>query len=49
MAIDDLNAAITPHIAALQNPKDVHFKPEGYGFLAKQVEASIKTALPAKK
>ena len=49
VAIDDLNAAITPRIAELQNPKDVHFKPEGYAFLAKQVAASIGTALPAKK
>lgn len=49
VAIDDLNAAITPHLAEYQNPKDVHYKPEGYAFLAKQVSASIETALSAKK
>jgi acyl-CoA thioesterase-1 len=47
--IDDLNAAITPHLAELQNPKDVHYKPEGYALLAKQVAASVESALPAKK
>jgi acyl-CoA thioesterase-1 len=49
VAIDDLNAAITPRIAELQNPKDVHYKPEGYAFLARHVAASIEAALPAKK
>lgn len=49
VAIDDLNAAITPRIAELQNPKDVHFKTEGSAFLAKHVAASIETALAAKK
>ena len=49
VAIDDLNAAITPHIAELQNAKDVHYKPEGYAFLAKQVAASIEAALPRTK
>ena len=46
VALDDLNAAMTPHIAELQNTKDVHYKPEGYAFLAKQVAASIEAALP---
>ena len=49
VAIDDLSAAITPRIAELQNPKDVHYKPEGYAFLAKQVATSIEVALAAKK
>jgi lysophospholipase L1-like esterase len=49
VAIDDLNAAVTPRIAELQNPNDVHFKPESYAFLAKHVAASIETALTAKK
>jgi acyl-CoA thioesterase-1 len=49
VAIDDLNAAITPHLAELQNPKDVHYKPEGYAFLAKQVAASVEAALSARK
>ncbi|HEV7403280.1 MAG TPA: SGNH/GDSL hydrolase family protein [Chthoniobacteraceae bacterium] len=47
VAIDDLNAAITPHLAAMQNPKDVHYKPEGYALLAKQVAESIEAALAA--
>jgi lysophospholipase L1-like esterase len=49
VAIDDLNAAITPHLGELQNPKDVHYKPAGYALLAKEVAASIEAALPAKK
>jgi acyl-CoA thioesterase-1 len=49
VAIDDLNSAITPHLAEMQNAKDVHYKPEGYALLAKQVAASIEAALPAKK
>ena len=49
VAIDDLNAAITPHLGEMQIPKDVHYKPEGYATLAKQVAASIEVALPAKK
>jgi acyl-CoA thioesterase-1 len=48
IAIDDLNAAITPHLAELQNPKDVHYKGAGYELLAKQVAASIEAALAAK-
>lgn len=49
VAIDDLNGAITPRIAELQNAKDVHFKAEGSAFLAKQVAASIEAALAATK
>ena len=49
VAIDDLNAAITPRLAELQNPQDVHYKAAGYALLARQVAESIKTALPAKK
>ena len=49
VAIDDLHTAITPRLAELQNAKDVHYKPEGYAFLAKQVAASIEAALRAKK
>ena len=49
VAIDDLNAAITPRIAELQNAKDVHFKAEGSAFLAKQVVASIEAALSNEK
>ena len=49
VAIDDLNAAITPRIAELQNAKDVHFKAAGYAFLAEKVAASIGAALALKK
>jgi len=48
VAIDDLNARITPRLADLQTPHDVHYKPEGYAFLAEQVAAEIRRALPGK-
>ncbi len=38
---DDLFAAITPHLAKLQNPNDVHFKGEGYDFLGAKVSEAI--------
>lgn len=45
VAMDDLNAAITPSVAEMQQPNDVHFKPEGSARLASQVAASISSAL----
>jgi acyl-CoA thioesterase-1 len=42
---DDLNAHITPKLESLQNPHDVHYKPEGYEYLAEQVAKSIVMAL----
>jgi len=45
VAIDDLNAAVTPEIAKLQNPNDVHYNPEGYSVLGKAVVKSINAAL----
>ncbi len=48
VTVNDLNAAITPHLAKLQNPKDVHFNKEGSEFLAKQVAAKIEAQLPKK-
>ncbi|MBM4046037.1 MAG: SGNH/GDSL hydrolase family protein [Planctomycetes bacterium] len=45
VAIDDLNAAIAPHLAEFQRPMDVHFTGEGSAFLAKHVAASIKAQL----
>ena len=45
VAIDDLFTAITPHLATLQNPNDVHFTSVGYVFLGQQVAASIATQL----
>ena len=38
---DDLFTAITPHLAKLQNPNDVHFTGEGYDFLGAEVGAAI--------
>jgi lysophospholipase L1-like esterase len=48
VSINDLNADITPHLARLQNPKDVHFNREGSEFLGKQVAAKIEAQLPKK-
>jgi lysophospholipase L1-like esterase len=42
----DLFAAITPRLADLQNPHDVHFTGAGYEFLGAQVAAAIRAALP---
>jgi hypothetical protein len=43
---DDLFAAITPRLADLQNPNDVHFTGAGYEFLGARVAAAIRAALP---
>ena len=45
VAIDDLFAFITPHVAQVQNPHDVHFKGQGYDLLGQQVAASILSNL----
>jgi hypothetical protein len=45
VAVDDLCAFITPHVAKVQNPKDVHFTGEGYELLGKQVATAIGQAL----
>jgi len=43
IAINDLFTAITPRLAELQNPNDVHFGSAGYDFLGAQVaEAVVK-------
>jgi hypothetical protein len=46
IATNDLFAAITPHLAEMQNPNDVHFNAKGYDFLgetvAKAIEAAVK-------
>lgn len=49
VAIDDLNAAVTPHLAQYQKRKEVHYTPEGSAFLAVQVAASINAALETAK
>lgn len=48
VTINDLNAHITPHLAKLQNPRDVHYNKEGSAFLAQAVAAQIAAQLPAK-
>jgi len=46
VAIDDLFGFITPHLAEVQPPNDVHFTGKGYDLLGRQVAESILTALP---
>jgi acyl-CoA thioesterase-1 len=45
VAIDDLNAVITPHLVT-QLPNDVHFSKEGSAILAKAVVESVLQVLP---
>jgi lysophospholipase L1-like esterase len=45
VAIDDLNAAVTPNIKTLQKPHDVHYTAQGYKVLAAEVAKSIEAAL----
>ena len=45
VAIDDLFTAITPKLATLQNPRDVHFTVAGYAFLGQHVATSIAAQL----
>ena len=45
VAIDDLFTAITPKLATLQNPNDVHFTAAGYAFLGQHVATSIAAQL----
>ncbi len=45
VAIDDLFTAITPHLAEMQNPNDVHFNTSGYDFLGRTVAAAIAAHL----
>lgn len=43
IAIDDLFAAVTPHLSTMQNPNDVHFNSGGYDFLGQTVAKAIET------
>lgn len=43
VAIDDLFTAITPRLAELQKPNDVHFSGAGNEFLGEQVAAYLKS------
>ncbi len=45
VAIDDLNAVITPHFARLARPNDVHYSEEGSTLLARAVADSITAQL----
>lgn len=45
VAIDDLFATITPRLAELQNPGDVHFGGPGYRFLGEAVAKAIEADL----
>lgn len=45
VATDDLFTAITPHLAEMQNPDDVHFNSAGYTFLGETVAKAIESAL----
>jgi hypothetical protein len=45
VAIVDLNAHITPHLATMQNPRDVHYSAAGSEHLAKKVAESITQPL----
>lgn len=45
IAMDDLFTFITPHLAKVQNPKDVHFNAEGYEMLGKQVAETLEGLL----
>lgn len=49
IAINNLNACVTPELGTLQKPQDVHFTEEGSAFLAKKVAAEIETALLKRK
>ena len=46
VATDDLFAAITPHLAAMQIPNDGHFNAKGYDFLGETVAKAIEEQLP---
>lgn len=45
IAVDDLFAFITPHLATAQNPNDVHFNAMGYQLLGEQVAKSVRANL----
>ena len=46
VAMDDLFTAITPRLAEMQNPNDVHFNAGGYDFLGGTVAGAIEASLP---
>lgn len=48
VAVNDLHALITPHLAEVQPPNDVHFNGPGYDLLGRRVAEAILAALPAR-
>jgi lysophospholipase L1-like esterase len=49
IAVDDLYGFAGPKLKEIQQPANVHFTPQGYRVLARQVAASIASALAADK
>lgn len=47
VTVNDLHAFISPNLATVQNPRDVHFTGQGYELLGAQVAASIAPLLTA--
>lgn len=47
VAVDDLHAAVLPHLEQVGRPRDVHFTPEGSNLLAGHVAAAIERELHA--
>ena len=45
VTVNDLNAWITPKLAEMQKPQDVHYLDSGYGYLAQKVAQEIRAAL----
>jgi acyl-CoA thioesterase-1 len=45
VAVNDLFAAMTPHLAEYQPPADVHFTGRGYDFLGANVAAAFGAGL----
>lgn len=45
VAINDLNAWITPKLAEMQKPQDVHYDDAGSDYLAQKVAQEIRAAL----
>ena len=45
VATNDLFNAVTPHLAEMQNPNDVHFNGKGYDFLGETVAIAVEAQL----
>jgi acyl-CoA thioesterase-1 len=45
VVVNDLYTAMLPNVATMQLPVNVHFKPEGYDFLAARCAAAIRKEL----